>query len=58
MMEKYGVSFDDLPPTEDQVQTLLKLAVDLGITYTAPQSRAEADMKIQRYTEMKMEKES
>ena len=58
MMEKYGVSFDDLPPTEDQVQTLLKLAVDLGITYTAPHSRAEADMKIQRYTEMKMEKES
>lgn len=58
MMEKYGVSFDDLPPTEEQVQELLKLACELHIDYRAPHSRAEADMKIQRYTEMEMEKES
>lgn len=42
MMEKYGVSYEDMPPTDEQIRELKKICLAKGIDYTMPKTATEA----------------
>lgn len=48
MMEKYGVSYDDVPPTDEQIRELKKICLSKGIEYKMPKTAREAVEQIEK----------
>ena len=48
MMEKYGVSYDDVPPTDEQIRELKKICLAKGIEYKMPKTATEAMEQIEK----------
>lgn len=48
MMEKYGVSYEDVAPTDEQLRELKKLCLAKGIEYKMPKTANEALKQIEK----------
>ncbi|MCX8074150.1 MAG: hypothetical protein N2749_01000 [Clostridia bacterium] len=42
MMEKYGVSFEDLPPSDEQLRIIKDICKRTGMEYFIPKNAQEA----------------
>lgn len=48
MMEKYGVSMEELPPTDEQLKLLSAMLLHKSAIYSAPKNRQEAEDMIEK----------
>lgn len=42
MIEKYGVSYDDVPATDDQIREIKELSKKLGLSFIMPKTAKSA----------------
>jgi hypothetical protein len=47
-MEKYGVDFKDLPPTDEQIRQIVAFSKKAGEPYIKPANREDADRVLEK----------
>lgn len=48
MIEKYGISLEEIPPTDDQLRVLKKIMVSKNEEFYIPKTAAEAEELINK----------